>query len=1064
VTYTVEFTTEVAGVTQADFDVVGGVIQGAPVLSADGLTATVVVEAFSGSVADLVLTATGTIVDLAGRPLIEVSSDPLPVDTLQPTVIISHDNVDGTVSAGDETVQITLNFSEEVQSVTPDDLNVSGGTVVVDPELALDGMSATLTVVADNEATLPLEVTVLDSILDMNGNQLVSEQLSLPVDTASVLGSLWQSDTFLSDADGSFRIILDFGDEMDPAFIPQLVFSQDVDGILQQTYGGWNAGNDRYGFLFSVIDTNVDLSGITIDVTGVQDSDGNGFAGLIDLGSLDIDTLNPTVTIINDNLDGVVSDADNIVNYTLTFSEPIDSFTASDLSVSGAFIIDGPILLADNQTVTFTAQAIDESTENLVVTIYNTVTDVNGNALSTTSHVQPLDTVDYLPNCNVVMYTSDELKVTGGTEAPHGAYVPGATYLEHLVAASPEMQAYHEQITGSSGDDSIIHNPAFSASNSQWAKTLHFEFSVFDEITTITLVADPAVASIPGFDIVGSGISPDGANTWTLTVDPALSADILLNGLNLDVVYDVQDFGGPIDFSVAVSVSGQDGGIDYVANANLDMTWRDATTASDFNVANGGNPVMVLPREGLGVDIDTGAGNDTVSAGAGDDMILAGIDDDVVSGGMGDDLIYGGAGIDQLSGDEGNDTLYGEDGDDVITGGDGDDLLSGGAGGDALDGGAGIDTASYVGAVADITVALDGSLGIGGDGAGDTLVGIENIIAGDGNDTLTGNTGDNILEGGLGDDLLIGGAADTGDELIGGDGVDTVSYAGSVDGVIASLVTNLGSGGDAEGDTFSGIENLTGSDEVDTLIGDANDNILTGGGGGDDLQGGAGNDTASYANASQGVIAALDPGLWSFQTNDAAGDSFDQIENLTGSGLDDALYGNTSDNVLTGGLGDDSLYASAGDDTLYVNQDHDTAYGDVGDDLFVVSADVVNDLPALLDGGEGAEDGVYGDTIMIEGLGTTYDLVDLAAVTSNMETLDIGDDVTTELALSGADIQSMVSDGSASELTILADGTDTLVLTGGDVLDAPFAADVTTDYIVTDGAGTELATIHWVIG
>src|SRR3546814_5612601 len=78
-----------------------------------------------------------------------------------------------------------------------------------------------------------------------------------------------------------------------------------------------------------------------------------------------------------------------------------------------------------------------------------------------------------------------------------------------------------------------------------------------------------------------------------------------------------------------------------------------------------------------------------------------------------------------------------------------------------------------------------------------------------------GGAGDDTLDGGNGNDTLTGGAG--ADALIGGSGTDTASYAGSANGVTVDLTTGTGLGGDAQGDTLSGIENLTGSNYDDTL-------------------------------------------------------------------------------------------------------------------------------------------------------------------------------------------------------------------------------------------------------
>ena len=66
-------------------------------------------------------------------------------------------------------------------------------------------------------------------------------------------------------------------------------------------------------------------------------------------------------------------------------------------------------------------------------------------------------------------------------------------------------------------------------------------------------------------------------------------------------------------------------------------------------------------------------------------------------------------------------------------------------------------------------------LGSGGDAAGDTLAGIENVTGSAYGDSLTGDAGANVLSGGAGDDTLAGGAGD--DTLFTGSGNDLVSLA-----------------------------------------------------------------------------------------------------------------------------------------------------------------------------------------------------------------------------------------------------------------------------------------------
>ena len=91
-----------------------------------------------------------------------------------------------------------------------------------------------------------------------------------------------------------------------------------------------------------------------------------------------------------------------------------------------------------------------------------------------------------------------------------------------------------------------------------------------------------------------------------------------------------------------------------------------ATPAQTANIINGGN------------------GNDTIYGGNGNDTLSGEDDNDTIYGEAGNDTIYGDAGSDIISGGTGNDTIYGGENDDIAAGDAGNDTIYGGNGNDTL--------------------------------------------------------------------------------------------------------------------------------------------------------------------------------------------------------------------------------------------------------------------------------------------------------------------------------------------------------------------------------------------
>jgi Ca2+-binding RTX toxin-like protein len=219
-----------------------------------------------------------------------------------------------------------------------------------------------------------------------------------------------------------------------------------------------------------------------------------------------------------------------------------------------------------------------------------------------------------------------------------------------------------------------------------------------------------------------------------------------------------------------------------------------------------------------------------------------------------------------------------------------------------VDGGVGIDTVSYENSWDRVVVNLAMGTGKYGEASRDVLVNVENLIGSRFNDILTGDAGvnrlnggagDDILDGGAGNDILVGGAG--ADTLIGGDGNrDAASYQDAALGVIVNLALG-GTGGEAAGDTYSGVEYVYGSAFADQITGDGAINRLTGGAGDDILDGAAGNDYILGDAGNDTLIGGLGADVFVFEKgfgNDTISDFWagagrtDRVW-LTGLGFDD---------------------------------------------------------------------------------------------------------------------------------------------------------------------------------
>jgi uncharacterized delta-60 repeat protein len=200
-----------------------------------------------------------------------------------------------------------------------------------------------------------------------------------------------------------------------------------------------------------------------------------------------------------------------------------------------------------------------------------------------------------------------------------------------------------------------------------------------------------------------------------------------------------------------------------------------------------------------------------------------------------------------------------------------------------------------------------------------------------GADNLVGAENGDVLQGFGGNDTLNGKAG--ADTLIGGDGND--SYY--VDNV-GDVVTEAANGGtDTVYSTLASyrlapnVEYARTQSEIRSdLIGNELGNVLYAGNGDNVLDGGLGNDTASYAYATDEVAVSLAV-TTSQYTGYSGFDTLLNIENLAGSRYNDSLTGNQQNNTLNGGAGADTMTGGDGSDIYYVDNAGDVVRETNGD-------------------------------------------------------------------------------------------------------------------------------------
>lgn len=329
---------------------------------------------------------------------------------------------------------------------------------------------------------------------------------------------------------------------------------------------------------------------------------------------------------------------------------------------------------------------------------------------------------------------------------------------------------------------------------------------------------------------------------------------------------------------------------------SLTVTWNGAqltvsglttTSVEEVSVDLGGGTdrITYLIPQAFGIDIDMNAPTlpGFISVANVEEVVTA----------EGDDHFRDRSGTQLLAGRGGRDTF-------VVVADDAADRFVGGLGSDTVD---------YSAFTTPLSFALTATTSVvGGSGAtatsNDTLDGIENVLSGGGNDTITGSAAANTLNGGAGDDTISG--ADGNDSVIGGAGNDILTGGANTDTAIylsrAQAFTFASSG------TAALLSDSTGAEGTDRLTGFEQIRFAA--------------DVFRVVNGTTAANTTL---------NGTAGAVGSQI--VFGFAGNDRINGGEGSDIIVAGEGDDFITQSA------VAEGRDIVVGGAGTDTFTLNGD-----------------------------------------------------------------------------------------------------------------------------
>ena len=312
-------------------------------------------------------------------------TDAVHVDTVVPTVT---GITDIPTIEKNEAFDIIITFSEEVNGFDAADLNITGPAEATLKSGTDGDTDYTVTITPDpgeeDDVTIKVDAdTVKDLALNNNTASSVTDAVHVDTVVPTVTGITGIPTIEKNEA---FDIIITFSEEVNGFAVADLT----INGPATATLKSGADGDTDYTVTITPDPGEEDDVTITVNVNTVKDLALNNNLASDPTDRFHVDTIDPTVEVRTPEIEKNVA-----FDITIAFSEPVNGFEASDITITGPVTASPPSGTDGDTDYVVTITPNTDSEDDVTITVnVNPVTDFagNSNTASTTATVR-VDTI-----------------------------------------------------------------------------------------------------------------------------------------------------------------------------------------------------------------------------------------------------------------------------------------------------------------------------------------------------------------------------------------------------------------------------------------------------------------------------------------------------------------------------------------------------------------------------------------------------------------------------------------------------------------------------------------------